>query len=86
MSSHRTSDDNKCDTCGRTLNAATAVEDGKRPMPGSVSICWYCGVVRLFDDQLRLRKPNDAEALELSRNRQLSALVAEVRLRRERLN
>jgi hypothetical protein len=46
-----------CWHCDRMLDAASALEDHRDPVPGDVSLCMYCGAVAVFDDQLRLGRP-----------------------------
>lgn len=53
-----------CRRCG-TKNDAASGPDEKRPTPGAVSICWRCGTVALFADDLSLRAPTVEEVNEL---------------------
>ncbi len=55
-----------CPVCGKANNAASNGQD--RPKPNDVSICWYCGHLMIFADDLKLRQPTVAEVAELSRH------------------
>lgn len=62
---------NQCPYCAYQTAAATSVEPGHHsPKPGSASICFQCGRIALFDENLRLRWPTNDERLELMRSEQ----------------
>lgn len=49
-----------CPSCGRANDAATNANDAKaRPKKGDVSICFYCGEILEFGDDLQLHKAVD---------------------------
>jgi hypothetical protein len=55
-----------CANCGKRLDRASGVVDKharnfKRPQAGDLSLCIGCGHVSVFDENLRLREPTDAE-------------------------
>lgn len=73
---------NECRECGRKNNAVTSVEPGQIvPEPGSVSVCFGCGAITLFDENLKLRPPT---AEELDALRRASAWPMIERASRER--
>ncbi|HQU34713.1 MAG TPA: hypothetical protein PLB88_10380 [Thermoanaerobaculaceae bacterium] len=50
-----------CAACGETLDAATDPAGRHAPFPGAWSICVKCGNVAVFDTDLRLRAPIEAD-------------------------
>lgn len=47
----------QCLKCRTKLEATTAVKSGPPgPTPGALSICWYCGALAVFDEDLQLRE------------------------------
>jgi hypothetical protein len=72
MKSHETPED-FCPSCGSRANAATGVDHEKKPKPEDFSICFACGAINQFDQQLILRtcsqevldklEPSDREKL-----------------------
>jgi len=60
-----------CAGCGKPNDMATATVAGHRPSPGDISICFYCGHISAFDDDLRLRPLTDAEMREVAGNEKL---------------
>jgi hypothetical protein len=57
-----------CAYCGHPLDAATAMDDGPtKPKPGDITMCIKCGFLLVFDDAMKMAKPDQAllaEALE----------------------
>jgi hypothetical protein len=73
IAGHKTTDfrsrPDNCPACGRPATAATSAAPGEHtPEPGSVSLCFGCGSVSLFDENLRLRPLTEAEAAELEQS------------------
>jgi hypothetical protein len=54
--------ENKC-RCGRRLDAATPVGHGapRTPRPGDISVCAYCGQIRIFGENSRFNPADPAE-------------------------
>jgi hypothetical protein len=51
-----------CWHCDRPLDAATPPgTDQGPPGPGAISLCFYCGAVALFGEDLMLRPPTEEE-------------------------
>lgn len=48
-----------CLACGKTLDAASGAN--KRPKPGDITLCMYCGHIMAFDGKLHFRPLTDAE-------------------------
>ncbi len=46
--------DDRCPSCGHVLDAATSCKGNTReaPSPGDVALCFACGEVLYFDEQL----------------------------------
>jgi hypothetical protein len=56
----------RCAGCGAP-NTGAAPDHGLdvSPKPGHISICFYCGHYSVFDENLKLRAPTEAEMLEI---------------------
>jgi hypothetical protein len=56
-----------CLGCGKVLDAAT-VTDGSAaaPHPGAVSVCFDCGYLQVFADDLSFRNLTDDEMVEIA--------------------
>jgi hypothetical protein len=52
---------NTCLKCGKLLDAGTSIIGSKSPKPGDASICFCCGNLMMFDSDMSLRHPTDAE-------------------------
>jgi hypothetical protein len=56
----------ECFRCNEVLNMAAMVgDDGSRPEPGSVMLCFSCGYVMLLDKDSEPRAPSRREMREL---------------------
>jgi hypothetical protein len=66
VSLHRTPPD-ACPYCGHAVDAATDLPSGSgsAPCPNDGSICIACGSLLIYDDDLRLRRPDPGELAEL---------------------
>ena len=55
-----------CPLCGHWLDAATAGPSNPdaTPKPGDITVCIQCVSVLVFDEDLRVRVPTDAEQAE----------------------
>lgn len=65
-----------CYNCGKLLDMAT--NTGRKvfdPHPGAVSICLYCLVLAVFDENLRLRKPTQEEADEFAKDEKIQTAI-----------
>lgn len=45
-----------CPKCNKFLDAVTAEDGVKSPIPGDLSICFYCGEILVFNDNMELEK------------------------------
>jgi hypothetical protein len=54
-----------CPTCDRAYNSVTHPTADLSPRPGDATICIGCQDVFIFDSDLNLRKPTQAELLGL---------------------
>jgi hypothetical protein len=69
-----------CVNCGKIVDAATGA--GK-PKPGAFSLCYYCGHLSVFGDDMLLRQPTSAEMDLIAGDETLvlySKLIAELRM------
>ena len=47
----------KCPSCKVELNMSTPVDGSKRkPVPGDISVCFYCGAFMMFDKNVHRTK------------------------------
>jgi|tagenome__1003787_1003787.scaffolds.fasta_scaffold18642917_1 hypothetical protein len=54
----------RCTNCGELSNAAASVNTDEWPSPGHFAICFECGHLMVYGDELTLREPTDAEVLK----------------------
>lgn len=60
---------NICSNCHHAIESNTEVGgDSHLPTPGAISICFYCGQVCVFNDDLSLRKITEEEMDDLRAN------------------
>lgn len=57
-----------CVTCHKELDTDTPIEEGAKPSPGSVAICFYCGQIYVFDDAVRKQPCPDEYLAEVFKN------------------
>jgi hypothetical protein len=50
-----------CLNCGELVDAATSIYHKNTPKKGSVTICFRCGHIMVFDAQLNFRELTDEE-------------------------
>jgi hypothetical protein len=48
--------------------ATEALAADASPLPGSISICAYCGEIAVFGEDMHLRPPTHEEHLQIARN------------------
>lgn len=48
-----------CPKCGKRIDSATGVGHNKRPRPGDLSVCLYCGAYLQFDQLLAVELATD---------------------------
>lgn len=65
----------QCPSCGATHDATTSTMGSTRPKPGHFGICSTCGAGAVFDEELKLRKPNAKEQAFLDNNPEFRAIV-----------
>jgi hypothetical protein len=77
-----------CLDCGRINDAATGVDHAEgpdaAPQPGDVTVCFYCGHIMVFGDDLMLRNPTDAEIREIAGDARILAVQRARRLAQRR--
>jgi hypothetical protein len=67
---------NLCLSCGKVIDSATSVAVSRRPTPGMLAVCFYCGHVMAFDAALRLRPLTDEEMVEVAGDERILAIQA----------
>jgi hypothetical protein len=55
-----------CLHCGKINDAALGVDHDASPSPGDVTVCFYCGHIMVFGDDLLMRNPTDAEIHDIA--------------------
>jgi hypothetical protein len=56
-----------CLDCGTVLDGATITDsEDVAPHPGAISICFYCGHIQAFGDDLRFRPLTDEEIIDIA--------------------
>ena len=63
-----------CKSCGNLNDAATPIESYERPTSGDVSVCFKCGHITMFTDNLTLRELTDEEMLEIAHEPRIQKL------------
>lgn len=58
-----------CTNCKRMLDAAS--KNPRKPRPGDMTICLYCGHLMTFGKRLVLREPTDDELIDVAGGVQL---------------
>lgn len=58
----------KCPSCGDEITASTGVNGATLPKPGDITVCFNCGHVAAYADDLTIRALNDAEMVEIAGN------------------
>jgi hypothetical protein len=64
----------QCVDCGKWLDGAAGVDTDDAPDPGDFTVCAYCGSIMVYKDDLTLRQPNAAEALEVAGDERILAI------------
>lgn len=62
-----------CPSCGKQLDAYTAIKEGKKARPGDITLCWYCGHIMAFADDLTVRNLTDDEVVAVAGDRRILA-------------
>lgn len=77
--------ENQCRKCKTTLETTTALDSKTpAPTPGSLSICWYCGALALFDQDLKLRELTADEQADIEGNPKLQRILKGLEVHRRR--
>lgn len=66
-------------TCGHLLSGARGVDWDNRPEPGNLSVCMYCGVLRMYTADLTLRELTREELAEVMADQEMSAQIWRMR-------
>ncbi len=69
--------ESKCTRCGYVMDMATTLEDPEihLPKPGDISLCMRCGLLSVFDENLRLQPPSDEKIEKLMRDKEQWELI-----------
>lgn len=55
-----------CLGCGKALDRATPVNDASLPAPGCITVCFTCGHIMAFADDMTFRELTDEEVVEVA--------------------
>jgi hypothetical protein len=64
-----------CPDCGAVSNGAASYGSNSRPEPGDPTLCFACGALLMYADDLRLRLPTGAELIQLQSDRTVWRLI-----------
>lgn len=56
---------NCCSNCGKNFEMATPADGQSNPRKGSVSICFGCGQIGVFQEDLTVKKITDEDLQEI---------------------
>lgn len=62
-----------CPSCGYESDAATALSGDHQPSPGDITICFMCGHVMAFADDMSFRDLTTEEARFVAGNKEILA-------------
>lgn len=65
-----------CFSCGNLLDAAQSVKGGEVPSAGTISVCFYCSSIAIFDEDLSLRGFTEEELQNLMADAAAMATIA----------
>jgi len=72
-----------CPNCGKLADGATPAGGESSPVPGDVSICFYCGAVNQYGPKLTLEPfENWAEVCQPELVRRIALLVESILIKR----
>lgn len=57
----------ECQSCGSLLNGFTEIEKGSRPSDGDFTVCFYCGTIHTYENDLTSLKIASDEKMHLLR-------------------
>ena len=60
-----------CPSCGKILDAASPLEEGAKPSPGDITLCFYCSSILVFGEDFALREMSSHEFENLDMDFQL---------------
>lgn len=72
-----------CINCGKFNDAATAVGNDAKPKPCDVALCYYCGHIMAYGDDLKLRELTGAEMIQIAGDPRVVAASAAIIYSRE---
>ena len=72
-----------CTGCGKLCDDATGLATERNPRPGDFTICFGCGHLMVYSDELTLRDPTNAEVVEVAGDPRLIAAQRVVAARKQ---
>lgn len=64
-----------CSKCGYNFDCATDLRVENRPKPGDWSMCFKCGNIAVFDEQLKVRSATQEELLRAIEEPEIAAYI-----------
>jgi hypothetical protein len=65
-----------CIGCGRRVDASTPIDHASaKPDPGDITVCFYCGHIMAYAEDLSLRNLTDAEMHAVAGNEAVLAIM-----------
>jgi hypothetical protein len=63
-----------CTGCGKVLDMAACVDGDYSPEPGNITVCFTCGHLMAYNNNLKLRDLTDKEIIEVAGDRRIIAM------------
>lgn len=67
--------DTPCVECGKITDATTGMNVEGLPKAGDIAVCYYCGHLTIYTNDLMLREPTAAELYDCSQDEYLQRLI-----------
>lgn len=58
--------ESSCTKCGENMNGTAGIGNDTTPDPGDTAVCFYCGHIMVFGEDLKLRDPTGKEMIEIA--------------------
>jgi hypothetical protein len=62
-----------CLGCGKVMDAASGLGTKRKPKPGNIGVCLYCGHLQAYGWDLKFRPLTDEEMLEIAGDERIVA-------------
>lgn len=72
---HHRVEPTRCPACGSTHSCHGNAAGEGAPKPGDISVCAYCGVLLVFEQDLALRKATPEETAKVTADPEVGVLI-----------